>query len=108
MTTIEKARDLANDRRDEFPPERIAALEAEKPAEDARYTQDEQDFADDIEDACVVDNDEDYGHSFRLEKAAQMIHSFAESYHAKKCAECKKKRAPYRPFGTDQLPEDRS
>ena len=95
MTAIERYRELANDRRDEFPTERDSALEAEKPAEDARS------LAIDIS-LGALDRAE-----FWEVIVPKRIHSFAESYHAKKCAECKKKRAPYRPFGTDQLPEER-
>src|SRR5574344_1587279 len=34
-------------------------------------------------------------------KLADMIHQYAESYHAKKCAECLQKKAPYKLFGVD-------
>lgn len=36
------------------------------------------------------------------------IECFAESCHVKLCDECKQKRAPYRPFGTEPYENDRS
>ena len=36
---------------------------------------------------------------------AELLQQYAEAYHAKRCGECTQKRAPYRPFGIDQLPE---
>lgn len=75
--------------------EALAALEAEKPAEDAG----------ECAELCIavwLSPSTD-----RRNDTAKLIHSFAESYHAKRCAECKKRRQPYRPFGTEPLPEDR-
>jgi len=66
--------------------ERMARLDSliadiEKPAVDIPYAQEAQDAADEIDDECVEDNNEDFGHSFRLEKAAQIVQKAAEEYH---------------------------
>jgi len=77
--------------------EALAALEAEKPADDA---------------VSVVEQ-WSLEHMGKYESAqtanidlARHIQQFAESYHAKKCADCKNKRPTYRPFGLDTPSEE--
>ena len=74
-----------------------AALEAEKPDNDA---------------VSVVEQ-WSLEHMGKYESAqtanidlARHIQQFAESYHAKKCADCKNKRPTYRPFGLDTPSEE--
>ena len=35
------------------------------------------------------------------DEAIALLNKYAESYHAKKCAECTQKKAPYKLFGVD-------
>ena len=41
-----------------------------------------------------------FGDNYR-DEATEVLNQYAESYHAKKCAECTKKKAPYKLFGSD-------
>ena len=72
---------------------KIAALEAEKPAEDARS------LAIDIS-LGALDRAE-----FWEVIVPKQIHSFAESYHKKKCAECKEMKKLYVKFGNETPPD---
>lgn len=65
-----------------------ALAELEKPAENGtEYTAEDQDFADELYDESVDIDSDGVVCSFNLELAAQKIHQYAESCHAKKCAE---------------------
>jgi len=71
-----------------------ALAELEKPADD-----DAMDVADRIRAICF---DETMGYDSFM--AESLIKDFAESYHAKKCAECTQKKQPYKLFGTEPFP----
>ena len=73
--------------------EYLTALEAEKPAEDARS------LAIDIS-LGALDRAE-----FWEVIVPKRIRSFSESYHAKKCAECKEMKKLYVKFGNESPPD---
>lgn len=106
MNAIEKAKEIR--RASESPyfvrakvDDLIAEMEAEKPAEDAMAV------AGDIGALCIYSGWE--GHAYEQGKAAQMIQSYAESYHAKKCAECKNvEPRKYYPLGQEPMSSDGS
>ena len=70
----------------EYFQESIAELEAEQPAEDAI----------DVAEQIYMN----YGDN-ETDEAIALLNKYAESYHAKKCAECTQKKAPYKLFGVD-------
>jgi len=83
----------------------IAALEAEKPAEDI------EDLVDDICGTILYSHISENAKDDEFIKAKIMvrdrIESFAQSYHAKQCAACKKvEPRKYYPFGQEPIPPD--
>ena len=42
-----------------------------------------------------------YDWGIGYDEIKRIIQQYAESYHAKKCAECTQKKAPYKLFGAD-------
>ena len=67
--------------------EAIAALEAEKPAEDAN------DIVIEIRSYNTVPNGQCFGDPYKIaiESASSLIQQYAEAYHAKRCEECQNK-----------------
>lgn len=61
--------------------EKIFALEAEKPEDDALKC------ANELADKCI--EDDSLGFIYNEKRSAQIIQSYAESYHVSECARCK-------------------